>query len=178
MHRARRTHPPLPPMSPSTRDWCAPRIRFALVDRDRVELMGEFERHINALVSIVEDQTGKKVDIPDGKIVMPVYDLQVEMMKNVLKGIEVFPKEVSLQAKAQASLRFVHSLPSFSFRSRIDLVMQDLDYPQLPLRPQTAHQSPNLLCAAYDLPLHHQPWAAVLYSDPTSTCRRSFNTSR
>ena len=101
--------------------------------------MGEFETHINALVRIVEDQAGKKVDIPEGKIVMPVYDLQVEMMKNVLKGIEVLPKEVSLQAKAQASLRFVHSLLSFSPRSRAVLAIQDLDYSQLPLRPQTTN---------------------------------------
>ena len=177
MHRARRTHPPLPPLSPSTRDWYAPRIRFALVDRERVEFMGEFETHINALVRIVEDQAGKKVDIPEGKIVMPVYDLQVEMMKNVLKGIEVFPKEVSLQAKAQASLRFVHSPLSFSSRSRIVLAIQDLDYSQLSLRRQTAHQSPDLLCVAYDLPFHHQPRPAVLYSDPTSTCRQYIHIS-
>jgi len=123
--------------------------------------MGKFERHTDALVRIVEDQTGKKVDVPEGKIVMPVYDLQVEMMKGALKDTEVFPEEVSLQAKAQASLRFVYSLSSFSSRSRIVLVIQDLDYSQLPLRPQTAHQSPNLLCVAYDLPLHHQPPTTV-----------------
>lgn len=138
--------------------------------------MGEFEKHINALMRVVEDQAGKKVDIPEGKIVMPVYDLQVEMMTQVLDGIEVFPKEVSLQAKAQASLRFVCSFPSFCLAHAYP-GYQDLDYPQLPLRPQTAHQSPDLLYVAYDLPLHHQPWSAVLYSDLTSTYRRSVDTS-
>ena len=155
MHRARRTLPPLPPMSPSTRDWYTPRVRFALVDRARVDFMGEFERHINALVQIVEDQTGEKVDIPEGKTVMPVYDLQVEMMKGTLEGIEVFPKEVSLQAKAQASLRFVYSLPSFSSCSHVVLDIQDLNCSQLSLYPQTSHQSQNLLRVAHDLPLHH-----------------------
>jgi len=62
-------------------------------------------------MQIVEDEAGQKVDVPEGKILIPVYDLQVEMMKGTLKGIEVLPKEVSLQAQAQASLRSVFSYP-------------------------------------------------------------------
>ena len=48
----------------------------------------------------------------EGKVLMPVYNLQVGMVKETFEGIEVLPKEVSLQTQAQASLRFVLS---FSF---------------------------------------------------------------
>jgi hypothetical protein len=94
--------------------------------------MGDFERHINALVQIVEDQSGRTVDIPEGKTILPVYDLQVEMMKGALKGIEVFPKEVSLQAKAQASLRFVYSLPSSHLAHASSWLSRTLIVPNFP----------------------------------------------
>ena len=74
--------------------------------------MGEFELRIGALLQLVEDKS-RKVCVPEGKVLMPVYDLQVEMMKGTLKGIEVLPEEVSLQAQAQASLRFVLDSPLF-----------------------------------------------------------------
>ncbi|KAI0043239.1 hypothetical protein FA95DRAFT_1498871 [Auriscalpium vulgare] len=108
MHRARRTLPPLPAVTPADRDWHHPRIRFALVPRKRLEFQGAFEREVEPLTRLAAQRAGKS--LPDGddeRIVMPLYDLQVTNVREKFPDIEVLGEEFSIQALGQVSIRTV-----------------------------------------------------------------------
>ena len=108
MHRARRTLAPLPSLTPETRDWYHPRIRFALVPRERVDVLGPFEQEITALAQIAAARSGTKwpLEGADGRVIMPVYDLQVANLQAKFDGIEILDETFSLQSLGQVSIRY------------------------------------------------------------------------
>ena len=108
MHRARRTLAPLPSLTPETRDWYHPRIRFALVPRERVDVLGPFEQEITVLAQIAAARSGTiwPLEGADGRVIMPVYDLQVANLQAKFDGIEILDETFSLQSLGQASIRY------------------------------------------------------------------------
>ncbi|KAI0031193.1 IucC family-domain-containing protein [Vararia minispora EC-137] len=108
MHRARRALPPLPDMTPETRDWYRPHVRFATIDRSRLDILGPFEDHIRELAQAAAAAHGKQLpDIDPGRVIMPVYDLQICNLQEKFTGVTILDAEISLKARAQASLRTV-----------------------------------------------------------------------
>ncbi|THH15695.1 hypothetical protein EW146_g4821 [Bondarzewia mesenterica] len=106
MHRARRTLAPLPSVSPDTRNWYRPRIRFAVVPRERVDILGRFEEEIRALAQVAAERSG--ITMPDdGRVIMPVYDLQIPNLEAKFDGIQILDEAFSLEALGQASIRTV-----------------------------------------------------------------------
>jgi hypothetical protein len=110
MHRARRTMPPLAPATLMTRDWHHPRIRFAVIERSRLDILGAFEDHVRRLAEAAAAKCGKQLpDIGSCHVVMPVYDLQIANLKEKFTGVMILDEDISLGAQAQASLRYVFS---------------------------------------------------------------------
>ncbi|KAI0058643.1 hypothetical protein BV25DRAFT_1829878 [Artomyces pyxidatus] len=108
MHRARRTLPPLPAVSPDTRSWYHPKIRFALVPRGRLDIKGTFEAEIRPLAQMAARRCGRP--IPDGiddQVLMPVYDLQTANIRAKFPDCEILDEDFSLDALGQASIRTV-----------------------------------------------------------------------
>lgn len=110
MHRARRTLPPLQSLTPATRDWYRPRVRFAVVPRSRMDVRGDFEIQILDLAKAAAAHVGASLpQIAPDRLIMPVYDLQVANIQDKFADVQILPEEISIQAQAQASLRCVCS---------------------------------------------------------------------
>ncbi|KAI0321792.1 IucC family-domain-containing protein [Amylostereum chailletii] len=108
MHRARRTLPPLAAVNPKTRDWYRPKIRFAVVSRERLEILGPFEEHVRALAQTAAAKAGKTLpNLQDTHVIMPLYDLQVANVQAKFEDVQILDEDISLDALGQASLRTV-----------------------------------------------------------------------
>ena len=107
MHRARRTLPPLPAVTPQTRDWYRPKIRFAVVSRSRLDIQGPFEDHVRELAEAAAAKAGKKLPpLKESDTIMPLYDLQVANVRAKFDDVVILDEDISLDAMGQASLRY------------------------------------------------------------------------
>lgn len=107
MHRARRTFRPLPSVTPAVRDWYHPRIQFALVPRDRLDILGNFEDDLRPIVKLAAERCGQGTLIQQKQaagVLVPIYDLQAAKIKESFSGVEVL-QGLNLDALGQASIR-------------------------------------------------------------------------
>lgn len=107
MHRARHAVPPLPHQDPRSRDWKHPQIRFAFVQRSRLDVLGPFETEIRPITELAIRASGRPLPEKDGCVVVPVYDLQVANIRDKFPEVEILDEEFSIPSLAQASIRYV-----------------------------------------------------------------------
>lgn len=174
MHRARHAVPPLPHQGPRSRDWKHPRIRFAFVQRSRLDILGPFESEIRPITELAIRASGRPLLERDGCVVVPVYDLQVANIRAKFPDVEILDEEFSIPSLAQASIRYVHRL-----RLRWVYV---LDRPQnrrlsrgSRYRAKTLDWHPNILRAPHHHPLHRRLWSALFEGRRAQAIHRSGN---
>src|SRR5579863_3905322 len=109
MHRARHAVPPLPHQDPQSRDWKNPRIRFAFVQRSRLDTLGPFESELRPITKLATGASGRPLPERDGCVIVPIYDLQVANIRAKFPDVEVLDEEFSVPSLAQASIRYVSS---------------------------------------------------------------------
>jgi hypothetical protein len=110
MHRARHAVPPLQHQELQSRDWNLPRIRFALVLRSRLDILGPFEQAIRSITELASRASGRMSPQQGEYVVVPVYDLQVANIRAMFPDVEILDGGFSLPALSQASIRYVARL--------------------------------------------------------------------
>jgi hypothetical protein len=106
MYRSRHAIPPLPHQDPQNRDWKHPRIRFALVPRFRLDIVGPFEREIRTITELAARASGIS-ERDRHVIVVPIYDLQIANLREKFPDVEILGEQVSVRSLGQASIRYV-----------------------------------------------------------------------
>ncbi|KAI0267697.1 IucC family-domain-containing protein [Gloeopeniophorella convolvens] len=107
MHRARHAVHPLPHHDPQSRDWNKPWIRFAVVPRARLDILGPFESEIRAITEVASRTAGRPFPEQDGFVVVPVYDLQIANLRAKFPDVEILDEAFTVCALGQASIRTV-----------------------------------------------------------------------
>ena len=107
MHRARHAIPPLSCQDPQNRDWKHPRIRFAVVSRSTLDIVGPFEREIRPITELVARASGMPLPRRDGCVIVPVYDLQIANLRDKFPNVEILDEKFGIPSLGQASIRYV-----------------------------------------------------------------------
>ncbi|KAH9998791.1 IucC family-domain-containing protein [Russula compacta] len=107
MYRARHAVPPFPQQDPQSRDWKHPRIHFAVVSRSRLDISGPFEREILPIMELATRASGMPLPERDGRVIVPVYDLQVSNLRSKFPDVEILDEKFSIPSLCQASIRTV-----------------------------------------------------------------------
>jgi hypothetical protein len=93
-------------------DWYHPRIRFVRVPRTSLDLLGPFESTMRALAEEAAEKSGRHLPDDPSSVLMPVHELQVPNIASKFHDVEILHPDISLQAFAQSSIRFVnHAVP-------------------------------------------------------------------
>ena len=110
MHRARHAVPLScqGPQNSLSRDWKHPRVRFAVVPRTRLDIVGPFERDIRQVTELATRPSGVPLPQRDGCVIVPVYDLQIANLRDKFPNVEILGEEFSIPSLGQASIRYVH----------------------------------------------------------------------
>jgi hypothetical protein len=124
MHRARHAVLPLPRQEPQSRDWNRPRIRFAIVPRSRLDILGPFEKEIRKIAELVSRASGRVPPQRGGCVIVPVYDLQVANLRTKFPDVEILDEEFSIPALSQASVRYVLTQLIIPLSSRAGLSVE------------------------------------------------------
>ena len=107
MHRARHVIPPLSCQDPQNRDWKHPRIRFAVVFRSMLDIVGPFEREIRPITELVARASGMPLPRRDGCVILPVYDLQITNIRDKFPNVDILDEKFGIPSLGQASIRYV-----------------------------------------------------------------------
>ncbi|KAI9457132.1 IucC family-domain-containing protein [Russula earlei] len=107
MHRARHAIPPLPRQDPQGSDWKRPQIRFAVVSRSRLDIVGHFEQEIRPVIELARLASGMPLPERDGCIIVPVHDVQIANVRAKFPGVETLDEKFSVPSLAQASTRTI-----------------------------------------------------------------------
>lgn len=107
MHRARHAIPPLSCQNPQNRDWKHPRIRFAVVPRSMLDIVGPFEQEVRPITELVARASDVPLPQRDGCVIVPVYDLQTANLRDKFPNVEILDEKFSIPSLSQASIRHV-----------------------------------------------------------------------
>lgn len=102
MHRAR-----MLPSSVLDYDWYHPRIRFVRVPRTSLDILGPFESVMRTLAGKAAEKSGRELPDDPSFVFMPVHELQISNIASKFHDAEILHPDISLQALAQSSIRFV-----------------------------------------------------------------------
>ena len=103
MHRAR-----LLPSGALDYDWYHPRIRFVHVPRASLDILGPFESKMRVLAGKAAEKSGRQLPEHPSFVFMPVHELQISNIASKFHDAEILHPDISLQALAQSSIRFVN----------------------------------------------------------------------
>jgi siderophore synthetase component len=107
MHRARRTIPPLPSLSPGQYDFYQPRVRFVSIPRTCLSIQGHFEELLAPLLKYAAKNAAKPLKVPQDRMLFPVHELQIPNIIAKFPHVSTMPLEFSVLAPAQASIRLL-----------------------------------------------------------------------
>lgn len=107
MHKMRRTLPPITPISPGDFNWKEPNIRMILVPRDKLNIQGPWDNCVSPIFNEICKAGREASDKPPKEILIPIHELQIENIVKKFPEARILPKEYSLTAQAQQSLRSV-----------------------------------------------------------------------
>lgn len=108
MHRARM----LSLETPQDYDWYHPVIRFVHVPRASLDILGPFERELSVLAEQAATRAGKTLPVDEGKVIMPVHELQIPSIVAKFQNVDILDPEINVRALAQSSIRFAPSISS------------------------------------------------------------------
>lgn len=88
-------------------DWYHPRIRFVQVPRTSLDILGPFESVMRTLAGKAAEKSGRELPDDPSFVFMPVHELQISNIASKFHDAEILHPDISLQALAQSSIRFV-----------------------------------------------------------------------
>lgn len=106
MHKTRYFLPPMPSLTPGSYDLYSPRLRLAILPRASLHVTGDFEALVQPILEGAMKNAGRKFDVPESHVVVPVHELQVSHILDKFKEATVYPEEFSVSARAQQSVRY------------------------------------------------------------------------
>src|SRR6266404_4652629 len=106
MHKTRYFLPPMPSLTPGNYDLYFPRLRLAILPRANLHVTGDFEGLLQPVLEGARKNAGRDLNVPENHIVVPVHELQLSHILDKFKEATVFPKEFSIPARAQQSIRY------------------------------------------------------------------------
>jgi len=95
------------PSSALDYDWYHPIIRFARVPRTSLDILGPFESTMRVLAGKAAEKSGRQLPDDPSFVFMPVHELQITNIASKFHDVDILHPEISLQALAQCSIRFV-----------------------------------------------------------------------
>lgn len=107
MHKTRWFLPPLPDYAPGQYDLLHPRLRFVSVPRDNLKITHDFEGLTLPVLKAASANAGKELVVREGRVVIPIHELQVVHIEHKFPDAQIYPEEYSLPILAQQSLRSV-----------------------------------------------------------------------
>ncbi|KAG1462348.1 hypothetical protein G6F56_005538 [Rhizopus delemar] len=110
MHKARKSFPPMPPLTPGSYDLDHPYVRLVGLPKTSAVLRGEYEELsaplMNALMDAGSSHQEIRAQYPNHTYIA-IHELQIPNVQERFKDAVVFPKEYQLPVEALASLRSV-----------------------------------------------------------------------
>lgn len=107
MHKTRAFLPPIPPIAPGSYDLYNPSIRLIALPQSSLKITGPFADLTKAIRDGAEKRAGRKIEVAEDEIVVPVHELQVWHVKDKFPEARILDQEFSVPARAQQSIRLV-----------------------------------------------------------------------
>ncbi|KAF8071691.1 IucC family-domain-containing protein [Lyophyllum atratum] len=107
MHKTRYFLPPLPDFAPGSFDLYHPRLRLVTFPRESLHITYDFETYTQPIIAAMSKKAGQQLDIPDGRVGVPVHELQIFHIRDKFNEAEICPEVFSLSLLAQQSIRSV-----------------------------------------------------------------------
>jgi hypothetical protein len=70
--------------------------------------VGPFEGEIRRITELAIHHSGMPLPQRDGRVVVPVYDLQIANIRDKFPNVEILDEEFSVPSLGQASIRYVY----------------------------------------------------------------------
>ena len=70
--------------------------------------MGPFEQEIRRITELATRYSGMPLPQRDGCVIVPVYDLQIENIRDKFPNVEILDEKFSVPSLGQASIRYVY----------------------------------------------------------------------
>lgn len=112
MHKARKSYPPMKPMTPGSYDLDHPKIRLAGIPRNDAALRGDYENLFTELADALfkaggSDPRAMHEEYDPYYVYIALHELQIPNVEQRFSNVYIFPKEYSISVEALASLRSV-----------------------------------------------------------------------
>lgn len=111
MHKARKSFPPMPPLSPGSYDLDHPRVRLVAIPRESAVVRGNYEELSKALVDELLAAGGGNAEELRNKynnhVFIAIHELQIPNVEEKFKDTIIFPEQHCIPVEALASLRSV-----------------------------------------------------------------------
>jgi hypothetical protein len=105
MHKTRWFLPPLPDYAPGQYDLLHPKLRFVSIPRDNLKITHDFEGLTLSVLNAASVHAGKELVVGEGRVVIPIHELQVAHVEHKFPDAQIYSEEYSLPILAQQSLR-------------------------------------------------------------------------
>lgn len=112
MHKARKSYPPMKPLTPGSYDLEHPNVRLVGIPRGSAVLRGDYETLSIELVNAMIEASGTDVKTfraqydPD-YVYIAIHELQIPNVQDKFSDALIFPESYSIPVEALASLRSV-----------------------------------------------------------------------
>ncbi|KAI9480956.1 MAG: IucC family-domain-containing protein [Benjaminiella poitrasii] len=112
MHKARKSYPPMKPLTPGSYDLEHPKIRLVGVRRESATLRGDYEELSRDLVDALIEAAGEEVqkvrnEYDADYVYIAIHELQLPNVQQKFPDVHIFPEPYSISVEALASLRSV-----------------------------------------------------------------------
>ncbi|KAI7906507.1 IucC family-domain-containing protein [Cokeromyces recurvatus] len=112
MHKARKSFPPMKPLTPGSYDLEHPKIRLVGVRRESATLRGDYEELSKDLVDALIEAANEDVQTVRNKydsdyVYIAIHELQLPNVEQRFPDAYIFPEPYSIPVEALASLRSV-----------------------------------------------------------------------
>ena len=111
MHKARKSFPPMPPLTPGSYDLDHPRVRLVGIPKESAVLRGPYEELSTGLVDALLAAGGGNVEELrkeySNYVFIAIHELQIPNVEQKFKDTVIFPEQHMIPVEALASLRSV-----------------------------------------------------------------------
>lgn len=111
MHKARKSFPPMPPLSPESYDLDHPRVRLVAIPRESAVVRGNYEELSKGLVDELLSAGGGDAEALrnqyNNHVFIAIHELQIPNVEEKFNDTIIFPEQHCIPVEALASLRSV-----------------------------------------------------------------------
>jgi siderophore synthetase component len=110
MHKARKSFPPMSPLSPGSYDLDHPRVRLVGIPRESAVVRGNYEELSKGLIDELLSAGGNAEELRkqyNNHVFIAIHELQIPNVEEKFKDTIIFPEQHTVPVEALASLRSV-----------------------------------------------------------------------